>query len=105
MRRDSLEGEAREGVTLWMSAVAVTGGVTGIGSRRVQVLGRGPNVARVRAGRRFVEEARWRIGGGERLPIMKGVGGGEGRRGEERRGDGDEEKGETSGTGGRGRVG
>jgi hypothetical protein len=68
MRRDSLEGEAREGVALRMSAV--TGGVPGTGSKRVQALGRGPSVAKVRAGRIFVEEARLRIGGGERELIM-----------------------------------
>jgi len=61
MRLDSLEGEAREGATLQMSAVAC--GVAGMDSRRAQALGRGPSVEMVRAGRRFVDEARWRIGG------------------------------------------
>ncbi len=56
MRVDSLEGEAREGATLRMSAVAW--GVAGMDSRRAQALGRGPSVDIVRAGRRFVEEAR-----------------------------------------------
>ena len=90
MKRDSLEGEARDGVTLRMSAV--TGeGVPGMGSNKVQALGRGPSVAKVRAGRRFVEEARWRIGGGEReVIIKKDVGNGEerntGRRGRMRMG-------------------
>jgi hypothetical protein len=64
MRLDSLEGEAREGATLQMSAVAW--GVAGMGSIRAQALERGPSVDMVRAGRRFVEEARLRIGGGER---------------------------------------
>jgi hypothetical protein len=68
MRLDSLEGEAREGATLQMSAVAW--GVAGMGSMTAQALGRGPNVDMVRAGRRFVEEARWRIGGGEREVIV-----------------------------------
>jgi hypothetical protein len=68
MRLDSLEGEAREGATLWMSAVAC--GVAGMDSRRAQALGRGPSVDMVRAGRRFVEDARWRIGGGEREAIV-----------------------------------
>jgi hypothetical protein len=46
------------------------GGVAGIGFKRVQALGRGPNVDMVRAGRTVVvEEARWRIGGGEREDI------------------------------------
>jgi hypothetical protein len=71
MRRDSLEGEAREDVALRMSAV--TGGVPGTESKREQALGRGPSVANVRAGRRFVEEARLRVrGGGEREAIMNG---------------------------------
>ncbi len=70
MRRDSLEGEVREGVALRM--LAVTGGVPGTGSKKEQALGRGPSVAKVRAGRRFVEEARLRVGGGEREAIMKG---------------------------------
>jgi hypothetical protein len=70
MRSESLEGEARDGVTLWMSAVA--GGVPGMGSNRAQALERGPSVAKVRAGRRFVEEVRWRIGGGEREDIING---------------------------------
>ena len=87
MRLDSLEGEAREGATLRRSAVAW--GVAGMESIRVQALGRGPNVDMVRAGRRFVEEARLRIGGGERDVIMdergeeKG-GGGQGEYGRER---------------------
>jgi hypothetical protein len=85
MRRDSLEGEAREGDTLCMSAV--TGGVPGTGSNRVQALGRGPSVDKVRAGRRLVEDARWRIGGGERASMMKGG------REEEKRADGSEESG------------
>jgi hypothetical protein len=68
MRRESLEGEARDGgVTLRMSAV--TGGVPGMESNREQALGRGPSVAKVSAGRRFVEDARWRTGGGERVAI------------------------------------
>lgn len=75
MRRDSLEGEARDGVTLRMSAVTGGGGVPGMESNRVQALGRGPSVAKVRAGRRFVEEARWRIGGGEREAIINKIGG------------------------------
>jgi hypothetical protein len=71
MRLDSLEGEARsrEGATLRMSAVAC--GVAGMDSRRAQALGRGPSVEMVRAGRRFVEEARWRIGGGDREAIVE----------------------------------
>ena len=52
-----------------MSAVAW--GVAGIGSIRAQALGRGPSVEMVRAGRRFVEEARLRIGGGEREAIVE----------------------------------
>jgi hypothetical protein len=68
MRVDSLEGEAREGATLQMSAVAC--GVAGMDSRNAQALGRGPSVDMVRAGRRFVEEARLRIGGGEREAIV-----------------------------------
>jgi hypothetical protein len=49
------------------------GGVAGIGFKRVQALGRGPSVDMVRAGRRFVvEEARWRIGGGDREDIKRG---------------------------------
>jgi hypothetical protein len=79
MRRDSLEGEARDGVTLRMSAVT-GGGVPGMESNRAQALGRGPSVARVRAGRRFVEEARWRIGGGDREAIISGERGGEEKR-------------------------
>jgi len=67
MRADSLEGEAREGATLQMSGV--TGGVPGIGSKLQQALGRGPSVAKVRAGRRFVEDARFRVRGGERVAI------------------------------------
>jgi hypothetical protein len=67
MRLDSLEGEAREGATLRMSALAC--GVAGMVSIRAQALGRGPSVDMVRAGRRFVEEARCRIGGGEREAI------------------------------------
>ena len=58
-------------VALRMSAV--TGGVPGTESKREQALGRGPSVANVRAGRRFVEEARLRVrGGGEREAIMNG---------------------------------
>ena len=49
---------------------AVTGGVAGIVSKRAHALGRGPSVDKVRAGRRFVEEARLRIGGGERVVII-----------------------------------
>lgn len=79
MRRDSLEGEARDGVTLRMSAVTGGGGVPGMESNRAQALGRGPSVAKVRAGRRLVEEARWRIGGGERDAIIR-------ERGEEEKG-------------------
>lgn len=79
MRLDSLEGEAREGATLRRSAVAW--GVGGMGSIRVQALGRGPSVDMVRAGRRFVEEARLRIGGGEREAILR-------ERGEEKGGAG-----------------
>jgi hypothetical protein len=67
-REDSLEGYVRGGETLWKSGV--TGGVAGIESKRAQALGRGPSVDIVSAGRRFVEEARWRIGGGERAAIM-----------------------------------
>lgn len=78
MRLDSLEGEAREGATLQMSAVAW--GVAGMGSITAQALGRGPSVDMVRAGRRFVEEVRWRIGGGEREVIVE-----EGRGKRERR--------------------
>jgi hypothetical protein len=77
MRMDSLEGEAREGATLRRSAVAW--GVAGIESIRAQALGRGPSVEMVRAGRRFVEEARLRIGGGEREAIRD-------KRGEEKGG-------------------
>lgn len=46
-----------------------------MGSKRVQALGRGPSVEMVRAGRRFVEEARWRTGGGEREAIPADGGG------------------------------
>lgn len=84
MRLDSLEGEAREGATLCRSAVACWG-VAGMVSIRVQALGRGPSVNIVRAGRRFVEEARLRIGGGERDAIT-------------------EERGDEKGGGGQGSV-
>ena len=77
MRLGSLEGEAREGAILRISAVAW--GVAGMDSMKAQALGRGPSVDMVRAGRRFVEEARLRIGGGEREAI--GVRGEEGRKG------------------------
>jgi hypothetical protein len=95
MRRDSLEGEARDGVTLRMSAVTGGGGVPGMESNKVQALGRGPSVAKVRAGRRLVEEARWRTGGGEREAIINGFGG-EGRWGRKGR------DGRTGGSGGSG---
>ncbi len=50
----------------------VTGGVGGMLSKKAQALGRGPSVDNVRAGRRLVEEARWRIGGGgERVAIKE----------------------------------
>ena len=46
-------------------------GVAGIVSKRVHALGRGPSVDKVRAGRRLVEEARLRKGGGgERVVII-----------------------------------
>ena len=66
---DNLEGDGKGDDTLAISEP--TGGVQGTGSNNEQVFWRAPSVEMVRAGLRFVDEARWRLGaGGTRVAIL-----------------------------------